>query len=35
MFGGSSGIAFSVLISSNVGFAPKYHAAGDEGETSG
>ena len=35
IFGGNSGIAFSVLISSKVGVAPKYQAEGDEGLISG
>ncbi len=34
-FWGNSGIAFSVLISSKVGVAPKYQADGDEGDISG
>ena len=35
ILGGNSGIALSVLISSNVGVAPKYQAEGDGGDTSG
>ena len=35
MFRGNSGIAFSVLISSKVGVAPRYQAVGDEGDISG
>lgn len=31
--GGRSGSVFSVLISSNVGVTPRYHAEGDDGET--
>ena len=32
MFRGNSGIAFSVLISSKVGVAPRYQAEGDVGD---
>ena len=33
-FDGNSGICFSVLISSNVGVAPRYQAAGEDGVAS-
>ena len=32
--GGRLGTVFSILISSNVGMTPRYHAEGDDGETS-
>ena len=35
IFGGNSGMDFSVLISSKVGVSPKYQAEGDEGDFSG
>lgn len=32
-FGGRFGIIFSILISSNVGVTPRYHADGEDGDT--